>query len=240
MIGAAVNAKFAGTNVGESIRLVGTDWPVVGIFDAGRSGFSSEIWGDVEVLMPSFKREQFSSITLKLRPGADFEALTQRLENDRRLTVEVQRETEFYEDQSNSLGTFIRIMGTFISVIFSIGAIVGAMITMYSSVANRTREIGILRAIGFSKGSILRAFVQESLLIAFIGGITGIAFASLLTFASISTTNFDTFADLSFGFSITPGIVLNGLIFSLIMGVLGGALPAYRASRTHILTALRS
>jgi putative ABC transport system permease protein len=239
MVGKAINAKFAGADIGGKVRLVGTDWPIVGIFDAGNSGFNSEIWGDSDILMPSFKRDQFSSVTFQLKPGSNFDAMKNRLENDQRLTVTVKRESDFYADQSKSLSMFITIIGSFISVIFSIGAIVGAMITMYSSVANRTREIGILRALGFKPRSIFVAFVKECLLIGFVGGVLGIILASFMMAVGISTTNFTTFSEVAFGFTLQPWIVVVGLIFSVTMGFVGGALPALRASRIKILSALR-
>lgn len=239
MIGEAVNRKFASTEVGDVIRLAGTDWPVVGIFSAGRSAFGSEIWGDAEILLPAFRRDRFSSITFRIKSDTTFDALKSRIEVDRRLAVTVQRESSFYESQSRMLGLFIRYLGTFVSVVFSLGAIIGAMITMYSSVANRTREIGIMRAIGFSRFAIFRAFVKECLLLGLVGGIVGAVCSLVLIRYQLSTTNFATFSEIGFGFHATPGILLRGLIFSLIMGGIGGALPAWRAARLPILSALR-
>ena len=240
MVGAAINKKFAGTDIGQSVRLVGADWPIVGIFDAGNSAFSSEIWGDVDVLMPSFRRDRFSSVTFRLADGTDFENLKKRLENDPRLSVTVKREQEFYAAQSALLAKFITYMGGFISVIFSFGAIIGAMITMYSAVASRTREIAILRILGFGRSSIFFAFLKESALIGVLGGIIGIFVAALLTNYTITTINYSTFAEIAFGFALTPRIAFWGLCFSIVMGVFGGALPAWRASRMTILIGLRN
>ena len=239
MVGKAIQRKFAGTDIGQSIRLVGTDWPIVGIFDAGNSGFSSEIWGDVDVLMPSFKRDRFSSVTFRLADGADFEGLKKRLENEPRLSVTVKREQEFYASQSSLLAKFITYIGGFISVIFSFGAVIGAMITMYSAVSNRTREIAILRILGFSRWSVFLAFVKESAIIGLLGGIVGVTTASILSSFTITTINYSTFAEIAFGFSLTPSIACWGLGFALVMGLVGGALPAWRASRMRILEALR-
>ncbi len=240
MIGTAIREKFAGTTVGSTLRLVGTDWLITGIFDAGNSAFSSEIWGDVDVMMPSFRRERFSSVTFRLAAGADFEAVRERLQNDRRLSVSIYREQAFYESQSRSLSIFIGIIGGVISAVFSLGAIIGAMITMYSSVANRVREIGILRALGFSRKAIFLAFVRECLLVGFVGGVLGVIAAMGLGAVRFATTNFSTFSEVAFGFTMTPRIALFGVLFALAMGLIGGALPAWRASRLQIVEELRS
>ena len=240
MVGRATNSKFAGTDIGQAVRIVGIDWAIVGVFEDGRSAFNSEIWGDADVLMPAFRREGFSSVTVRLSPGADFEALKQRLQSDRRFAVDVSRETDFYESQSRQLALFIRVLGMFVSVVFSLGAIIGAMITMYSSVSNRTREIGVLRALGFPRRNIFSAFVKECLLLGLAGGLCGVFAAFFLTFVSFATTNFNTFSDISFGFRMTPRIAVEGVVFALIMGMIGGAFPALRASRLNIVKALRS
>ncbi len=239
MVGTAVRERFSGTNIGDSVRMVGTDWPVVGVFDAGNSGFSSEIWGDADILMPSFKRDAFSSITFRLGKSGTTEAVRERISKDKRLTLSAKVERQFYEDQSKMLATFIRVLGTLVSVVFSLGAILGAMITMYSSVSNRVREIGMLRAIGFSRQAVFLAFVTESMLIGLLGGLGAVALASLLSFLTVSTTNFQTFAVVAFGFRLSPQIAAEGLLFAVTMGALGGALPAFRASRLKILDAVR-
>lgn len=240
MVGSAIHKKFQGTDVGETLRLVGTDWEIVGLFDAGNSAFNSEIWGDVDVMLPAFHRDRFSSVTFELAPGADFDVVRERLQNDRRISVTVERESVFYENQSKTLAAFIRILGLFISTIFSIGAIIGAMITMYGTVASRTHEIGILRALGFSRFAIFQAFSKECMLIGLLGGIVGVACATVLPLFRIATTNFSTFSEIGFGFTLTPMTVCYALGFSVLMGLLGGALPAFRASRMGIVKALRT
>jgi len=240
IVGKAIHKRLTNAQIGSYIKLAGTEWPVIGVFDAGPTGFSSEIWGDVNVLMSSFKRDQFSSITFRLKDRADFAAMKRRLEKDPRLKVELKRENEFYESQSQGLADFIKLLGTVISVIFSLGAIIGALITMYSAVLQRTREIGILRALGFRAGSIFCAFSAECLLMALAGGVLGVTAAVLLSFVTINTVNFQTFAEISFAFRITPRIALQGLMFSLIMGFLGGALPAWRAAKVKIVEAIRT
>ena len=213
---------------------------IVGTFDAGGSGFDSEMWGDVDQLMQAFRRTVYSAMVVRLTDSDSFERFKTDIDTDPRLSQEVKREQTFYSDQSRSLSTFINVLGITLSSIFSIGAMIGAMITLYASVANRVREIGTLRALGFKRRNVLSAFLLEALLLGLVGGIAGLAFASLMQFASFSTINFQTFADLSFRFTLTPGIILKTVLFSLLMGFLGGFLPALRASRMKIVDSLRA
>jgi ABC-type antimicrobial peptide transport system permease subunit len=170
----------------------------------------------------------------------NFDQLTRAFETDRRLLqFEPEIEQKYYEEQSQFLAGFIRILGTFITVIFSFGAIIGAMITMYAAVANRTIEIGTMRALGFGRTSILTAFLIESFIISLIGCAIGLFIASFLQFFRISTLNFSSFADLSFSFALSPSIVVSCIIFALVMGFCGGFLPSVRASRLNIVNALR-
>jgi ABC-type antimicrobial peptide transport system permease subunit len=159
---------------------------------------------------------------------------------DPRLVLDVKREPAFYEEQSRQLSTFISVLGITLSVIFSIGATIGAMITMYASVSNRTSEIGTLRAIGFRRMAILAAFLLESMLLALVGGVVGLALASFLQAFTITTLNWQSFSQLAFGFHLTPGIVGATLGFSLAMGLVGGFLPSVRAARLEIVDALRA
>ena len=239
MVGKAISRRFQNADVGQSIRLVGANWTVVGVFDAGNSAFSSEIWGDVDVLMPAFKRDHFSSLTFRLKDGVNLHALKARLEDDRRLSITMSREDEFYESQSRTLSKFILLIGQVVSMIFSLGAIIGAIITMYSAVSNRRHEIGILRALGFSARRIFFAFAAESTLLALAGGAAGLVLAAALNFLTISTTNFETFSDISFRLRMTPPILAESLLFSIIMGLIGGALPALQAARVKVVEALR-
>ncbi|MEP6656875.1 MAG: ABC transporter permease [Betaproteobacteria bacterium] len=238
--GRSIANGFRGAGMGETMRFASRDWTVVGIFDAGRTGFDSEIWGDAEQMMQSFRRLAFSSLLFRLADSDRFEALKAELESDPRLTLEAKRERVFYAEQSATLSRFISYLGTGISAIFSIGAVIGAMITMYASVASRTAEIGTLRAIGFSRGAILSAFLYESLLLGLIGGSIGLLAASFMQALTISTVNFQTFAELAFSFTLTPGIVAYSLAFALGMGFVGGFLPAARAARMKIVDALRA
>jgi ABC-type antimicrobial peptide transport system permease subunit len=238
--GRSIASRFQGAGLGETLRFASADWTVVGIFDAGRTGFDSEIWGDSEQMIQAFRRLTFSALVFRLADTERFDAVKQQIESDPRLTLEAKRETRFYADQSEMLSKFISYLGTTISVIFSIGAVIGAMITMYASVASRTAEIGTLRALGFSRTAILVAFLVEALLLGAIGGIVGLVAASFMQALAISTTNFQTFAELAFSFTLTPGIVAASLAFALGMGFVGGFLPAARAARLKIVDALRS
>ncbi len=238
--GRAIANGFRGAGIGETLRFAQRDWTVVGVFDAGRTGFNSEIWGDSEQLLQAFRRVGFSALIFRLADPARFDAVKAEIEADQRLTLEVKRESQFYADQSEGLAKFISYLGTTISVIFSIGAIIGAMITMYASVASRTGEIGTLRALGFSRASILYAFLIESLLLGLVGGVLGLAGASAMQAFPISTTNFQTFAEIAFTFTLTPSIIATSLAFALAMGFVGGFLPAARAARMKIVDALRA
>jgi len=238
--GKGIAERFRGAGVGEQLRFGMRDWVVVGTFDAGKSGFDSEIWGDVDQLMQAFRRPVYSSVIFKLNDPQRFDALKLRLESDPRLTLEAKRESVFYAEQSEVLSNFIGYLGLTLSVIFSIGATIGAMITMYASVASRTAEIGTLRALGFRRGRILTVFLAEALLLGLVGGIAGITLASFMQFLSISTMNWQSFAELAFSFTLNPVIISKSLAFALCMGLVGGFLPALRASRLNIVDALRA
>lgn len=238
--GTSISKRFKGAGIGETLRFAMRDWTVVGIFDAGNTGFSSEIWGDVDQLMQAFRRPVYSSVIFKLRNSSEFGTVKSRIENDPRLTLEAKREPAYYEEQSEMMAKFLRITGITLTIVFSIGAIIGAMITMHAAVAHRVTEIGTLRALGFNRSNILLAFLLESLILGFIGGCAGLFLASFLQFFTISTMNFQTFSELTFNFSLTFEIVYRALIFSVIMGLLGGILPAIRASRMNIAEALRA
>ncbi len=238
--GQGVAKRFKGGGIGETLRFGMRDWTVVGTFDAGTTGFSSELWGDADQLMQAFRRPVYSSVLFRLRDTSEFPKLKERLETDPRLTVEAKRETQYYSDQSEMMATFLGIMGMTLTVIFSLGAVIGAMITMYAAVANRTSEIGTLRALGFRRRSIMIVFMLESLLLGLVGGLAGIFISSFLQLFTISTVNWQTFSELAFSFTLTTDIVLQSLLFSLVMGFVGGVLPAFRASRMNIVEALRA
>ncbi len=239
VVGKGLAQNMKGAHLGGSLHFAMSDWVVVGTFDAGQTAFSSEVWTDADQLMQAFRRDTYSCLVARVPGRHAFESLKQRLENDPRLTVQVKREMDFYKEQSEVMSKFIRILGIAMTTFFSFGAILGAMVTMYSAVANRIREIGTLRAIGFSRASILAAFLAESLLLGLIGGLVGILCSSALQFLTISTVNWETFSELAFGFRLTPAIAGYTLAFALIMGFMGGLFPAWRAARLKIVDSLR-
>ncbi len=238
--GGAIARGFEGVQLGASLRFGGRDWQVVGIFDAGGSGFDSEIWADSEQLMAAFRRSNYSSVVMKLADSDSFDTLNKLIDQDPRLLLEAKREQRFYAEQSEALANFISILGTALAVIFSIGAVVGATITMFGSVASRIGEIGTLRALGFRRGAVLIAFLGEALLLSLVGGVLGLLAATVMQKVNVSTTNFATFSELAFQFTLTPSIVGQSLLFALGMGVVGGFIPAWRASRMQIVDCLRA
>jgi putative ABC transport system permease protein len=239
--GSGITERFDGAQIGQRIKFGGDHWIVVGIFDAQGTGFDSEIWGDLNQVAAAFRRSSLSTITFRLNNPDDLGTLQAAFSADNRLQYFVpKREKQFFEEQSEMMASFIRILGLFVTVIFSVGATIGAMITMYGAVANRTTEIGTLRALGFQRRSILLAFLLEALLLSLTGGLAGLGLASLLQFFTISTLNFGSFSELAFSFALSPGIAANALGFSLLMGVIGGFLPALRAARLNIIQALRA
>jgi putative ABC transport system permease protein len=240
IVGKSIAEGFEGVGIGQSQRFAGREWTVVGTFDGGKSGFDSEMWGDVEQMMQAFRRTAYSSVIVKLQQRREFDALKGRIAGDQRLILDVKQEPLFYEEQSKTLSQFISILGITLSVIFSIGAMIGAMITMYAAVANRTGEIGTLRALGFRRSSILSAFLVESILLAMVGGVMGLVLASFLQAFTITTMNWQSFSQLAFGFHLTPQIVVATMIFSVFMGLVGGFLPSVRAARLEIVDSLRA
>jgi putative ABC transport system permease protein len=240
VIGKNLAERFAVGGLGQSLTFGMRQWLIVGIMDAGGSGFDSEIWGDVDLLLAAFRRNVYSSVLARLRDAQDFAALKKHVLADPRLTVEVWWETEYYAAQSQVMARFIRILGIALTLIFSLGAVIGAMVTMYAAVSNRVAEIGTLRALGFKRRTILSTFLLESLLLSLLGGLLGLFGASFLNKITISTLNWQTFSELSFRFTLTWRIARDALLFAGVMGFLGGLLPALQASRLNIVEALRA
>jgi hypothetical protein len=240
MVGMSIAKRFKGMGINEKLCCGMQEWTIVGIFDAGNTGFNSEIWGDAEQLMQAFRRPVYSLVIFKLRDASEFEALRARVDWDPRLSLEAKRENVYYAEQSKAMAKFLRILGLSLTSIFSVGAVIGAMITMYSAVANRTGEIGTLRALGFQRRSILAAFLLEALLLGSFGGVAGLFFASFMQLITVSTMNFQTFAELAFKFTLSPAIVVQSMAFALAMGFVGGVLPARRAARMNIVESLRT
>lgn len=242
IVGASIRKRFKGADIGDIAKFAGDNWTIVGALDSEGSGYDSEMWGDAVQLQDAFNRRgAFQSITFRLTRTEDFAALQQEFERDNRLNqFEPKIERKYFEEQSELMATFIRILGIFITVIFSAGATIGAMITMYAAVAHRTVEIGTLRALGFRRRSVMAAFLVESLMLALVGGVAGLLLASVLQWFRVSTLNFGSFTELEFSFALSPSIILSSLLFALSMGLIGGFLPSVRAARMNIVNALRA
>jgi ABC-type lipoprotein release transport system permease subunit len=238
-IGRKLVERFTGTGIGESLRIAGRDWTVACHFAAGGSAFESEIWGENEQFMPVFRGEVFQSITFRLRDPAAFADAKRALEDDRRITVDAHRESEFYVQQSQLLGRILRILAVLITSIMAVGAVFGAVNTMYAAVASRGPEIAVLLTLGFHPRSVLASFLVESAIIAAVGGALGCLLALPINGIVTSTTNWTSFSEIAFSFRVTPGLLLVGLAFGVVMGVVGGFFPARRAAKLPVVQALR-
>jgi len=242
VVGRGLAGRFKGLELGQSFELKkNRSVKVVGIFEADKSSYESEIWVDIQTMRTSFGREGlFSSITVALENPTKFDAFAAAVEGDKQLGLETKREQKYYEDQSSGTSIFISALGIVIAFFFSLGAMIGAMITMYAAVSQRSREIGTLQALGFTRGSILVAFLFESILLALLGGIAGAGASLLMSFASFSMMNFQTWQEISFSFEPTAGIVGGSLLAGSVMGIIGGFFPALKAARTSPIDAIRA
>ncbi len=239
VVGKLANARIAHCSVGDRIKLAGRQWSIVGVFDAGGTSFDSEIWGDVELFMPVFDRPVYQSVTFRLDEPSHFGAIQKRLEADPRMGIQVKHEDEFYAAQSAMLATLLRGLGLFVTSIMALGAVFGALNTMYAAVGSRTKEIGTLLALGFSRGAILTSFLIESVLLAALGGLLGCLLALPVNGMTTSTMNFASFSEIAFRFQVTPPMLLYGMLFAVGMGALGGFFPSRNAARRVIVEALR-
>jgi putative ABC transport system permease protein len=241
VIGKNVASTYEGLEYGKPIAFGGQNWTVVGIFDAGGSAFDSEVWADSRVLNQVYKRPEnlYQSVTVRLNSPADFNQLKDTLTADPKLTVQVDRELDYYARQSQVLTTLITVLGGLVAVIMGVGAVIGALNTMYSAVSERSREIATMRAIGFAGSSIAVSFVFEALVIALIGGLIGCLFVLPLNGFTTGTMNMQTFSHMAFAFKVTPLLLALGVLFALLMGLVGGVPPAIRAARRPIALALR-
>jgi len=241
VVGKNAADMYEGFQLGDTPRFGGLTWTVVGVMDSGGSAFDSEVWADNIVLNQTYKRPDdiFSSVTVRLSSPGALLAFKEALAADPRLTVQADREVEYYAKQSRAVSTMIRVLGFLVAFIMAIGAVFGAFNTMYSSVSARAREIATLRALGFRSGSVIAAFLLESLVIAFVGGLLGCVVVLPINGLTTDALNWQTFSQLAFAFSITPDLLLKGLFFALFMGFWGGLLPSIRAARLPIATALR-
>jgi ABC-type lipoprotein release transport system permease subunit len=229
--------RFQGLALGKSLSFGGRRWPVVGVFEAQGSAFESELWTGVEQLMQARKRDAYSSMLVRLADPGRIPDFIQAVDADKRLKLEAKPERDYYAEQTEA-GKPIQVLGNLITVILTLGAIFAAMNTMYSAVAGRTAEIGTLRAIGFRQVEILASFQWEALMLCGLGGAAGALLALAFNGIQTSTVNFQTFSDVSFAFNITPGLMAQGMAFSILMGLAGGFLPAWRASRIPVTEAM--
>ena len=239
IIGSAIAPRLAHSAVGDTIHFGGRGWLVAGHFSSGGSAFESEIWGENEQLMPVLRGEFYQVIALRLRSAALFDEVKRTLEDDRRLQVDAHRESDFYAAQSTVLRVILNFLAVFITGIMAIGAVFGAVNTMYAAVASRTGEIAVLLTLGFRPRSVLASFLAEAAFLALVGGLLGCLVALPINGVVTSTTNWSSFSMIAFQFLVTPRILLEGVLFSLVMGVLGGFFPARRASHLPVIQAIR-
>jgi len=241
VVGKNVAAAYVGLDLGDIVRFGGSAWTVVGVVDAGGSAFDSEIWCDATVLKHVFQRPAnlFQSVTVRLTGPGALTGFRDALTADPRLTVQVDREVDYYAKQSRQLTTLITVLGSIVAAVMGIGAVFGALNTMYSAVTERAREIATIRAVGFGAGSVVLSFMIEALCIAFVGGVLGCAVVLPLNGLTTGTMNWQTFSHLAFAFSVTPALMAWGLAFALLMGVVGGVPPALRAARAPVALTLR-
>ncbi len=241
VVGKNAALTYSGLTLGNTVHFGGGEWKVVGIFDTGGSAFDSEVWCDADVLNQIYSRPRniFQSVTVHLTSPAAFDRFKDSVINDPRLTVQVDREVDYYEKQSRMVTTLIVVLGSLIAVVMGVGAVFCALNTMYSAVAERSREIATMRALGFSALSVVTSFLIEAVLVALLGGVLGCLAVLPLNGLTTGTVNWQTFSHLAFAFRITPLLLGAGLAFSVLMGVFGGVPPAIRAARRPVAQALR-
>ena len=240
MVGRTMAARFPNTSVGDVIKFGDRDWTVVGQFTADGSSFESEIWGENEQMMPIFRGEIFQTITIRMADPSAFLAVKQTLEEDPRLSVDALQERVFYENQSVMLNQILNFIAIFVAGIMAVGAVFGAINTMYAAVSSRSSEIAVLLTLGFKPFSVLSSFMAEAIMIALLGGVVGCLIVLPINGLITSTTNWGSFSEVAFAFRITPGLLLNGLLFATVMGLIGGFFPARRAAKQTVIAAMRN
>lgn len=240
VVGTAFASRFPNTGVGDVLRFAEQDWTVVGQFAAEGSAFESEVWGENEQFMPVFRGQVFQSITFRMRDASAFDGIKSTIESDPQLTLEAFRERDFYANQSTMLAQILGFIAIFVAGIMGIGAVFGAINTMYASVASRGPEIGVLLTLGFRPRSVLASFLLEAVVMATLGGVIGCLIVLPINGLVTSTTNWASFSEVAFAFRVTPRLLLNGMIFAVVMGVIGGLLPARQAARQQVVDALRA
>jgi putative ABC transport system permease protein len=241
IVGRNASHTYTGLTLNNKVRFGGGNWTVVGIFDAGGSAFDSEVWTDARVLDDVYKRPTnvFQSVTVHLNGPESMQAFKDSVTSDPRLNVQASREVDYYAKQSRTMTTLITVLGGLVAGVMAIGAIFGALNTMYSAVAERSREIATMRALGFGGPSVVFSFLIEALLVSFIGGLLGCLVVLPLNGLTTGAMNWQTFSHLAFAFRITPDLLIGGIVFALLMGIIGGLPPAIRAARRPIALALR-
>lgn len=241
VVGKNASVSYKGLKVGDTIRLGSVPFKIVGIFDAGGSAFDSEVWGDAHLIGPAYNRPDtvFQSVTVHLASPASLQQLKDATTADPRLNVDVSREIDYYSKQSTRLTSLITILGGLVASIMAVGAVFGALNTMYSAVSERGREIATMRALGFGGPSVVFSFVIEALLISFIGGVVGCIAVLPLNGLTTGAMNLQTFSHMAFAFSVTPLLLGLGMVFALVMGLIGGVPPAIRAATRPVAAALR-
>jgi putative ABC transport system permease protein len=241
LVGAGAAGQFRDLEVGHKVKIGRLEWPVVGIFTANGGAAESELWTDAPVLQAAYDRgDTFQSVSVRLASAGAFNEFKDALTTDPRLNVKVQRQTDYYAEQSTAVTKLITTLGVLVAFLMAVGAIFGALNTMYSSVAARTREIATLRALGFGRGAVIVAIMIESLVLAMIGGLVG-AVAAYMVFNGFQTTtmNWQSFSQVTFAFQVTPELILRGITWACFIGLVGGLFPAIRAARLPIAAALR-
>ncbi len=239
IVGRSAQRQFDGLSVGQTLSFRGSDWSIVGTFDTAGDSHESELWADAESVQSAFGRSGFSSVLVKLRNVDAFDSLNTRLTNDPQLTVDVKREREYFSSQSETLTFLIGILTNIIAAIMAVGALFGALNTMYSAVSARTAEIGTLRALGFGAAPVVASVMAEAVILATAGGIFGALLAYVLFNGYSVSTLGSGFTQVAFNFAVTPALVMQGLVWALGIGFLGGLLPALRAARMPVTAALR-
>lgn len=238
VVGKSIEKRYPNAQIGKQLRFGKGSWTVVGVMDGGQSAYNSEIWGDANQVASDFNRPNaLSSVLLQANNEVAVQSLIHSLESDRRLVVTAMTERAYYEAQTISSAP-IQYLGIFVSIIMAIGSCFAAMNTMYAAVARRSKEVGTLRVLGFTRGSILFSFFLESLLLSLVGGVIGVLLVLPLNNVTTGIGSFITFSEIAFNFHVGPQIMIEGIVFALIMGAVGGLLPARQAAKKEILTAL--
>ena len=239
IVGTGLIGRMQNVNIGDRLQFGQQEFTVVGHFDADGSAFESEVWGDSEEMMAVFRGPVYQSVVMRLADPSAYETLKARIEADPRLQVDVRREAQFFAEQAGFLSSVLRFIAFFVTIIMAVGAVFGAINTMDAMVAARMREIALLMTLGFRPRSVMASFLLEAMLVALAGGLLGCLFALPINGIQTSTTNWQSFGEVTFAFRVTPDILLQGMIFAAIMGLVGGLLPARRAARETLAVAIR-